>query len=261
MNILDLIFPEELYCISCGRPLPASERKGIALCKSCADEIVWITGRTCRKCGRPLADENPTDHCHGCSQETNQAYEKGYACAVYSGRAAGVIRDMKYREKAWYANTFSSLMAARFFAAADTETGELPHYDYLVSVPMAAKKKASRGYDQADLLARGLSGRIGIPYLSKALRRVRETGAMSGLAEEERRQNLLNAFSVGCDMIGKIANKRILLVDDVFTTGSSVSACAEALRAAGAKSVDVIVFAIGADVRRHELPAAAKHMT
>jgi len=159
---------------------------------------------------------------------------------------------MKYRDKPWYADTIAALMADRYLAEADPATGELPDYDYITAVPMTAKKRTFRGYDQAMLLARGFSLRIGVPYLSKALYRIRETGAMSGLSEENRRQNLAGAFSVGYDIIQKIANKHILLVDDVFTTGSSVNACAETLISAGAADVNVFVFAIGADSRRHE---------
>jgi len=247
MNLLDLIFPGALYCVSCGRPLPPLLAGGFALCERCSDEIHWVGGRLCKKCGRPLSDENPYDSCHACANAEDPSFERGFACALYSGRAAEIVRDMKYREKAWYADTLASIMAARCLAEADPETGELFNYDYMVSVPMTEKKKASRGYDQASLLASGLSKRIGVPYLSKALARIRETGAMSGLSEDERRQNLASAFSVDCD---NIQNKRILLADDVYTTGSSINACAKALLSAGAERVDFIVFAIGADSRR-----------
>ena len=143
-------------------------------------------------------------------------------------------------------------MAARYFSEADPVTGELPLYDGLVAVPMAAGKKASRGYDQAALLALGLSRRIGVPYLGGALVRVRETAVMSGLSEGERRQNLEGAFAPSYDMMGFAAGRRFLLVDDVCTTGSSVEVCSATLLSAGAESVDFIVFAITADARRIE---------
>jgi len=252
MNLLDLVFPKDLYCISCGRPLPVQEKGGLALCKRCKDEIQWITGRSCEKCGRPLLKENPGKLCHDCSGGAGHFYSRGYACAVYEGNAAQIVRDMKYHGKAWNADTLSALMAARFFAGADPETGELPFYDFLLAVPMSAGKKAVRGYDQAALLAKGLARRIGVPYSGNALRRIRETDVMSGLSSGERRQNLTGAFSVDCDMINIMVGKKLLLVDDVYTTGSSVDACAETLLGVGAESVDVFVFAIGADVRRME---------
>ena len=249
MNPLHLFFPHGLYCISCGRPLSPQGGDGLALCERCAGEIEWITGRRCRKCGRPLSDENPADLCRECTDRQERSFSKGYACALYAGRTAELIRDMKYRGKAWYGETISALMAERYFSETDPETGELPLYDVIIAVPMAAGKKAARGYDQAALIAKGLSRRTGIPYLPNALIRTRETDVMSSLSAEERRQNLARAFSAGCDKIENVARKRVLLVDDVYTTGSSVSACAETLIAAGADGVDVIVFAIGADSR------------
>ena len=295
MHLLDLIFPKNLYCISCGRPLPvqgaqaaqgmnaargmnaaqgmdavqgAQAAQGmnaartawaadsISLCECCSSEIGWIAGRSCAKCGRPLADENPMDFCRDCAGSAVPAghkarfFGRGYACALYSGRAAGLVRELKYRGRAWYADTLSASMAARYLSLADAGTGELPWYDCLVAVPVSAGRKAARGFNQAVLLAEGISRRTGIPLLKGALKRVRETGVMSSLTEEERRQNLRGAFVANCDMMKKIGGKRILLVDDVCTTGSTADACAEALLAAHAVSVDFIVFAIGADVRR-----------
>ena len=252
MSILDFIFPKDLYCISCGRPLPPHGEGGLALCERCTSEISWISGRSCKKCGRLLSDENPGELCHECLTNGEHVFRKGFACAVYAGRAADIVREMKYRQKSWYADTIAALMAEKYFAGADPVTGETPEYDGLVFVPMNANKRAARGYDQANLIAAGLSRRMVIPCLKGALRRVRETDVMSGLSSGERRQNLAGAFAVSCDMIDMIAGKKLLLADDVYTTGSSVGACAEALLAAGAESVDVIVFAIGADVRPKE---------
>ena len=249
MNILDFVFPKDLYCISCGRPLPPQGAGGLALCDRCVSEISWISGGSCEKCGRLLADENPGRFCRECEDDGGHMFRRGYACAVYTGRAADIVREMKYRRKSWYADTLASLMAAKYFSGADPETGELPEYDGLAFVPMSARKMAARGYDQAGLIARGLSRKTGIPFLPGALERVRETDVMSGLSAGERRQNLAGAFVVPCDMIDIVAGKKLLIVDDVYTTGSSVGVCAEALLAAGAESVDVLVFAIGADAR------------
>ncbi|MCL1895570.1 MAG: hypothetical protein FWG03_03385 [Clostridiales bacterium] len=210
----------------------------------------WIQGRSCAKCGRPLADENPMDLCRDCAGAAERFFGRGYACALYGGRAARLIRELKYQGRAWYAETLCASMAARYLSLADKKTGELPWYDCLVAVPVSAGRKAARGFDQAVLLAKGLSQRTGIPLHTGALSRVRETGVMSSLTEEERRQNLRGAFVANCDMMKKIRGKRILLVDDVCTTGSTADACAKALLAAGAVCVDFIVFAIGADVRR-----------
>lgn len=251
MNLLDLIFPKDIYCVSCGRPLPLQEYGNsafyTALCGDCADEIAWLCGRCCAKCGRPLANENPGVLCRECAAGAQHFFGRAYACALYSGRSASIVRDIKYRNKAWYADTLAVMMAARYLSFADPDTGELPEYDYIANVPMSPRKRAKRGFDQSALLAAGLARRIGIPYLNGAIRRTRETAVMSALSGDERRRNLEGAFASGYDMIAE--RPRILLVDDVYTTGSSVDACAAVLLAAGARGVDVFVFAIGADIR------------
>jgi ComF family protein len=252
MNLLGLVFPKDLYCVSCGRPLPKNPGNGLALCEECLNEFPWVSGRLCNKCGRPLAEENQSVFCRECKKTGERYFRKAMACSVYSGKAAELVREMKYRGKAWYSDTISSLMAFRYFAEADPETGELPVYDFIVSVPMSAVKKAHRGYDQTELIAAGLSRKINVPYLKKVLRRVRDTDVMSSLSAYERRMNLDEAFLVPYDMIQIAEGKRILLADDVYTTGSSADACAKTLLASGAGSVDVIVFGIGADVRSAE---------
>ena len=198
-----------------------------------------------------MAEENIKDYCHDCSGPGGHIFGKAMACVVYSGKAAELVREMKYRGKAWYSDTISSLMAHRYFAEADSETGELPSYDFLVSVPMSRAKKASRGYDQAELIAASLSRKIKVPYLKNALVRVRDTDVMSSLSAGERRMNLEEAFLAPYGMIS-IAGKRLLLTDDVYTTGCSADACAKALFALGAGAVDVIVFGTGTDVRPAE---------
>ena len=233
MIIADLIFPKNIYCISCGRPMPLSGSvDDLSICDRCASEIDWISNR------RRISAEG-----------RGHFYGNAFACAVYSGQAAEIVRDMKYRGKSWNANTLAALMAVRYFAEADPETGELPYYDYIVHVPMHASKKALRGYDQAELLAAGFARRIGVPHLKKALTRTRKTETMSGLSKDERLENLLGAFAVSCDIMDVVKGMRLLLIDDVYTTGSSVSACTESLLAAGAGHVDVFVFAAGGDER------------
>jgi ComF family protein len=243
MYLLDWIYPNDIYCIACGRPLPAGT--AAALCAQCTDEIHWAVTCLCEKCGKPLAENNRKAFCGDCLRDEHR-FRKGYACALYDGPAAEIIRDMKYRGKPSHAEAIAALLAARIKAAADPVTGELPAWDAVVPVPMYPGKKEKRGYNQAELLARGLAKRLGLPLLADTLRRTRETGVMSSLSLGERKQNLSDAFCV-TDAAGKLRGKTILLTDDVYTTGSTADACAEALFAAGCSQVDFIAFAIGAD--------------
>ena len=244
MKFFDLIFPNNIYCIACGRPLPPG--LDISLCERCTEEIQWVSGRLCEKCGKPLADNNHKSICHDCS-ETEHYFDKGYACALYNGHAANIIRDMKYRDKPAYGDVIAALMMARLRAAANSDTGEMPAWDAVVSVPMYREKKEKRGYNQADVIARGLAKRQGLPFRANIIQRNRDTGIMSKLSLEDRRQNLAGAFYISPASIKGLSGKSVLLVDDVYTTGSTADACAWTLHFAGCNTVDLITFAVGAD--------------
>jgi predicted amidophosphoribosyltransferase len=189
MHLFDLIYPGDIYCIACGRPLPAGTEA--ALCGRCASEIHWTTGRLCEKCGKPLAKDNRKTLCHDCARDEHR-FGKGYACALYDGPAAGVIRDMKYRDRPSYADTVAAFMAARIEAAGslDDKDGILPSWDFIIPVPMFKGKREKRGYNQAELIAQGLAKRLGTPALTDAIARSRDTGVMSSLSLGERKQNL-----------------------------------------------------------------------
>ena len=246
MNFLDLIYPNDIYCIACGRPLPTGTV--LPLCEKCTSEILWVSGRLCGKCGKPLSENNPKELCHDCDCEKHY-FDKGYSCALYHGHTADIIRDLKYRDKPGYCDAVATLMVARIKAEAGS-TGELPAWDAIVPVPMYHVKKERRGYNQADLIARGLSKRLDIPFYANALTRNRDTGIMSSLSLGDRMQNLAGALCVAPCFRDKLRGKKILLVDDVYTTGSTADACAETMKALGCLSVDLITFAIGADARQ-----------
>ena len=222
-----------------------------SLCNKCFDKIRWSDDRICQKCGKILAPENLKKYCRDCQSEIH-IFNQGFSCAQYDEVVADIIRDMKYKDRPHYAKTIAKLMAERFFAEADVCTGELPNYDFIVNVPMNSNKKKKRGYDQAALIAKNLATHIDIPYVGKLIERKRDTLVMSALGLGDRNQNLTDAFNINCDMIKTINDSSLLLVDDVFTTGSTADACAKLLYEYGAKKVDVIVFAIGGDMRRND---------
>jgi len=240
--------------MSCGRPLFSGNNsieahKEFSLCEDCLSDIAWTTGRLCKKCGTPLAPENPKELCRDCVSETH-LFSRGFACTSYSGRAAEIVRDMKYRGKAYFADALAAIMAQKFFSMASAESGELPSYDFLVAVPMHENKKSERGYNQAELLADGLSRRIGIPYFKGALVRIRETAVMSSLDRNSRLLNLSGSIEIAEGAAPLLKDARILLIDDVYTTGATADACSAPLLAAGIPAPDIFTFAIGTDGKR-----------
>jgi ComF family protein len=154
---------------------------------------------------------------------------------------------MKYRDRPWIARLLAEAMADRLLAVADVETGEILRPDWIVSVPMYPKKAQKRGYNQSDLLGRMLAGHMDLPYRGDLIQRRRQTEVMSGLSKDDRRVNLAGAFAVTAGAESLLQGTAVLLVDDVYTTGSTADACADALLAAGAARVDVLVFAAGAN--------------
>jgi ComF family protein len=239
---MNLFFPSTIYCAACGGLL--SGGGGLALCETCAAELALPDGRLCAKCGKPLSQENRGELCGECGQ-TEHLFSQGYATTVYAGPAMTLVRDMKYRDRPHYAVVIAELMAERWRSLIDAETGEVPHYDLLVNVPASAKKKRARGFDQAELVAAALAPKIGIPFAAGLLRRDRHTAVQSSLSAEERRANLKGAFSVHGG--GGVAGLSVLVVDDVYTTGSTMDACAEALFASGAACASVFAFATAGD--------------
>ncbi|MDR2089880.1 MAG: double zinc ribbon domain-containing protein [Clostridiales Family XIII bacterium] len=128
--------------------------------------------------------------------------------------------------------------------------------DLLLPVPMYAKKERKRGYNQADIAGRLLARLLAVPYDGKLLERIRDTHVMSNLSAEERGANVKGAFALARDREDAVRGLRVMLADDIYTTGSTLDACAEALLAAGAASVRFIVFAAtgaGADAGAGDL--------
>jgi hypothetical protein len=133
--------------------------------------------------------------------------------------------------------------------AIDTGTGELSLPDMIVSVPMNEVKKRTRGYDQAEVIGAALAGRLGVPYKPGLLVRRAETSVMSSLSRAERGANTVGAFELRRGTPADCCRDRhIMLVDDVYTTGSTADACAAVLKDAGAKTITIFTFATGTDM-------------
>ncbi len=236
-------FPSGIYCICCGDLI--DKTRPYALCDACIRALHWTGGTVCRKCGKELAPSgNPAREgpslCEDCRIYPRR-FEKGMSCVRYGLMERNLVHQLKYGGKAYLASSLSQMMFDRLCAESLSERPER-----IVPVPMYEKKRRKRGYDQAELLARGISRLGNIPW-SRVLERGRETAAMSGLTGAERRENLKNVFTVSEKQVRIIENRTRLLVDDVYTTGTTADECAAALLAAGADRVYVLVFASGTD--------------
>ena len=242
--VLDLICPPDLYCICCGKIIDST--RTYRLCDDCMEGMKWATGRTCAKCGKILADIDPCDVCFSC-REHGHVFDKGYACAEYGTHERALIFALKYNGRSDIGETVGEIMYDRMLAEMGSD--ELADaYDMVLPVPVHRRKRLTRGYNQAMLIAESFCRRAGLKADDDILYRSRETHMMRSLTPDERRENIRGAFAVRSFRAGEIAGKRILLIDDIYTTGATIDEIARLLKDNGAVRVDFLTFASGADM-------------
>ena len=221
-NFVDLLFPRR--CAICDRPV---KLPGTWFCPSCEKDLPKITGPRCEKCGRPLSFSRE-NKCENCRRHPH-LFSRGTAAFVYQDVQMPVYR-FKYGSRAEYAKAFSLAMEKEYYRVFSRE-----ETDCLIPVPLHENRLKTRGYNQAALLARELSERCKIPVEEEVLIRARDTDPLKEQTPAERRKNLSHAFRINrLSHRNKVQSKNILLVDDIFTTGATVDACAAALLDAGA---------------------------
>ena len=210
---LDLLFPPE--CAVCGR-------EGSFLCPACEPRLPRLAPPYCETCAEP--GEPPI--CRWCRTEP-PAYENIRAPYRYAGPVRNMVHDLKYSNIRALAPTLGGLLA-------DYLGSQPVEIDVLVPVPLHHRRERGRGYNQSVLLAHEVSNRLGVPTADEKLLRSRDTPPqMSMNGREERRDNIDGAF----ECTQAVAGVRVMLIDDVVTTGSTMSACAAPLKAAGASAV------------------------
>jgi len=236
-GFLHLVFPTP--CHVCGRPLGRGRHS--ALCRACWDALERVAQAGCHRCGWPFPAaaaaggvERPL--CQRC-RETHDRFEAARAVLLYrdGGVARAAILLCKHGGRLGLLRHLGALLAAEAPAELMRMT-----WDAAVPVPLHWRRRWRRGFNQAEALARAVGRRHGIPVERRCLVRVRATPPQHGDAAA-RRRNVLSAFAVR--RAERIAGKRLLLVDDVFTTGATADACAAALLAAGAVAVGVLTLA------------------
>lgn len=214
-SLLNVIFPPT--CAGC-------RRVGALLCDSCINEMTWVDGPICARCGRSLT--RPAPLCPICRRRP-LPLQQVRAPLLYAEPLTHVIHKMKYNGLFGLARPLADLMARGWPA------WQRP-IDLLVPVPLHPKRAKERGYNQSTLLAQHLGRRRDLPVNDKALRRTRHTRPQVGLKADERLANVSGAFAATA---APVHGKHVLLIDDVYTTGATMSAAAEALLTVGATAV------------------------
>ncbi len=236
-RVLDFIYPPA--CPACQVGLP----RGIPLgtfCDLCHPAIVPLTRPFCQTCAEPYQGNIQGDFsCPNC-HDVAFAFDFVAAAGLSRGPLRETIHQYKYQQRLALRWPLAQLMVQTL--ARDERLAGLPWL--LVPVPLHHRRFRERGYNQSAELAIIISRETGLPYLP-ALRRIRYTTAQAMLDRRTRRQNLAGAFLVPPRQAQALAGQRILLIDDVFTTGSTASECAHALKTAGAKQVAILAVARG----------------
>jgi ComF family protein len=215
----DLLFPPQ--CALCGVG-------GTLLCEACADGLPRADGSRCERCWMPVRDGAGV--CGHCAAEP-PAFNSVRAALVMDGAARRLVHELKYEGMTALAAPMAQLMGPCI-----DRTPQL-----VVPVPLHASRERSRGYNQAQALARPLAAAAGLPFDRDAVRRTRNTEPLAKtMHRDERRAIVAGAFAARED---RVAGRRVLLVDDVVTTGATLDACARALREAGAPEVRCVTWA------------------
>ena len=230
-HLLDAVLPHR--CLGCAEMINGDA----SLCAACWRQLTLIGPPICRHCGYPLPQVVAADPLCGECAAQPPVYDRARAALRYDDGSRGVILRFKHADRTDIVQTFGRLM---------TQAGQelFDESDLIVPVPLHRWRLLQRGYNQAAMLAHTLRRATGIAMVPDAIQRTLATVSQQGLSGDQRLRNITSsAFRLHPWHRSKIADKRVLLIDDVLTTGATITACTRVLRAGGAHSVNILTLA------------------
>ena len=231
MNILDLFFPKR--CVNC-------KKVGDYICPDCFSRLSFDTEDICPECSRPAISGITHPKC-----KKKYSLEGTFTAVVFNKTAKKLLYQFKYRPYLTDLKvTLTDLMHESLIQNEEFERVYAGQGNKLliVPVPLYKAKQRMRGYNQAEILGREMAGKLGLP-MTNALLRTRDTRSQVGLDKTERRENLREAFGLKDGLNAEVRDKSVFLIDDVLTTGATLSEAGKALRRAGSEKVWGIALA------------------
>lgn len=204
-------------------------------CEDCRKKVICIGEPSCKKCGKPLEDQR-REYCTDCMRKKHY-FSQGKAVFVYQGEIRQSMYRFKYSNKREYAD-FYAKEAVRIYG----DWIRRKQIEAIVPVPMYRLKEKGRGYNQAAVFARTLGEKMNLPVEKRMVKRIRNTTPQKELNDVERKINLKKAFQLVPNIV---KYKKILIVDDIYTTGSTIDAVAEVLLQAGVDEIYFLCISIG----------------
>ncbi len=222
-----LFSPEK--CICCGRE---KVDETSPFCDSCKRKLIFIRGKICDYCGAPITGGKVCDKC----KENKNDFDKARAIIAYDQASSPMITKFKYSKAKYLEKRLCEILCEGY-----AKYPELAP-DFVTFVPMTEKKLKERGYNQTQVLASLFCEKNNLE-LKQLLVKSKETPAQAGLDKDKRKENIKDAFEIIAENRKLVKDKKILIIDDVFTTGSTTNECAKVLKKAGASSVFVLTIA------------------
>jgi ComF family protein len=236
-SLLEFFLPR--MCLFCG--VPVGETAAVAVCPDCEAQIKWVASPLCTCCGRVFESRDGADRACGDCQADPPPFSRARAAVIYEGPLVDALTKRPVLEaitRFKFSRQLALLPVMHHWLQQPLCLELVTAADLLAPVPLHPKRIKHRGFNQSLLLAQGFAGAV---VAREAVVRTRHTAPQVGLNPKERQDNVKGAFSVPDP--ARVKGKSVLLIDDLYTTGSTVKECARVLRRAGASRVEVLTVA------------------
>ncbi len=234
-KFLDLVFPDGIECVICDSLIDNSDKY---ICSKCYSKIKFICGKSCDGCGKQLPNLFDSNYCSSClSREIN--YSGIISCIEYNEFARTIIAKFKYNHRRYIGRMIGFYMSELLMSS------YIDDIDIIVPVPIYKLKHRRKGYNHTQIISEQIANICNKTSYDNLLIRSKKTKPLKELNKIERQEEVKSAFEFNSKYKDLIKTKNVLLVDDIFTTGATVSECSRVLLENGCRSVFIISFATG----------------